>query len=44
MLGYNIIHAFVQLNIKPARRNRYTFLYFTDTIKAAIYAGYEAPP
>ncbi len=44
MLGYNIMHAFVQLNIKPARRLKHTFLYFTDTIKAAIYAGCEAPP
>lgn len=44
MLGCNITHAFVRLNIKPAFRNRHTFLYFTETIKAAIYAGPEAPP
>ena len=44
MLGCNIMHAFYRLNIKPALRRRHTFLYFTETIKAAIYAGYEAPP
>lgn len=44
MLAYNIIHAFVRLNIKPALRARHTFLYFTETIKAAIYADGEAPP
>jgi len=44
MLGYNIMHAFVRLNIKAALRRRHTFLYFTEAIKAAIYAGPEAPP
>jgi len=44
MLGYNIMHAFYRLNIKQALRDRHTFLYFTETIKADIYAWPQAPP
>jgi len=44
MIAYNIIHAFVGLNIKPAFRQRHTFLHFTQMIKAGIYAWPAAPP
>jgi len=44
MLAYNIVHAFVRLNIKPALRARHTFVYFTETIKASVYADPSTPP
>jgi len=50
MIAFNILHAFVELNVKPIFRRRHTFLYFTEMVKAGIYvedaqyAEYTAPP
>ncbi len=38
MIAFNILHAFVELNIKPAFRRYHTFLHFTEMVKAGIYA------
>jgi hypothetical protein len=44
MIAFNILHAFVELNIKPALRMCHTFLYFTETVRAGIYARYAEYP
>jgi hypothetical protein len=38
MIAFNLLHAFVELNIKPAFRRRHTFLYFAECVSAGIYA------
>ena len=40
MIAFNILHAFVELNIKPVFRRRHTFLHFAETVRAGIYAEY----
>lgn len=50
MIAFNILHAFVELNIKAVFRRRHTFLHFAEIVRAAIYAEYPertlsaAPP
>jgi hypothetical protein len=44
MIAYNIAHAFFRFNLKPALRQRRTFLSITDQIKAALYSKWETPP
>ena len=44
MIAFNILHAFVELNIKPALRRRHTFVYFTEAVRAGIYAQYAEYP
>lgn len=43
MIAHNILHAFVEFNIKPVFRKRHTFLYFADTVRAAISAEQLVP-
>jgi hypothetical protein len=40
MIAFNILHAFVELNIKPAFRQRHTFLHFAERVRADIYVDY----
>lgn len=43
MLAYNLFHAFITLNLKPAIRQLYTKLHLSRAIAAELYGSCRAP-